>query len=341
MAITIVENGWAYATIVVMLKACASQLWHNYSDSHNCLCCLENQSEAFKTELGRIMVSIFAADDMHSASIIWISSIVRTSPGNTPRQLQTPTPTSCDSFMARPRKYKSEKEQVEAARKRRRDWYDRNRRRESAKSLARYHHLSSIDFEPKSSLPRTHIPSDREPSPIHEEQLNKRPQGHANSDDTLNFSSTHTQLYTQAMLAAAQDAMRTWHLAAGNINHEISEAQRIFDLWTCGLLHAWGSAVYCMIELNANSDLTRAKTELQPYLNLGIDLQDRFEIISRQSFIDDPSGSAGTWNTAQFLRRQITRAVDIMEEFCLILRDGGISSLRHSYADHSLNFQLL
>ncbi|TDL13216.1 hypothetical protein BD410DRAFT_847192 [Rickenella mellea] len=138
----------------------------------------------------------------------------------------------------------------------------------------------------------------------------------------------HAQLDTQAMLAAAQDAMRTWQLTAGNIDHKISEAQRIFDLWTCGSLRAWGSAIYHAIELNADSDLTRAETELQPYLNLGKDLQDRFESISRQSFTLDPSGVVGKWSAAQFVRRQIARAVDIVEEFCLILRDGGISSLQ-------------
>ncbi|TDL13489.1 hypothetical protein BD410DRAFT_846897 [Rickenella mellea] len=83
--------------------------------------------------------------------------------------------------MARPRKYKTQKEQVEAARKRRRDWYDR----ESAKSLARYHHLNRIDFEPKLTSPRTHIPSYHDPSPNHKKQLDKRPQVHANSDDSL------------------------------------------------------------------------------------------------------------------------------------------------------------
>ncbi|TDL14360.1 hypothetical protein BD410DRAFT_846104 [Rickenella mellea] len=197
--------------------------------------------------------------------------------------------------MARPRKYKTEKEQVEAARKRRRDWYDR----ESAKSLARYHHLKSVDFEPKFTAPRTHIPSHRDPSPTHEDQLDKRPQAHANSDDSLT-SAMHAQLNTQAMLAAAQDAMCTWQLTTANVDHKIFEAQRVFDLWTCGSLRTWGSALYHMIELNADSDSTQAETELQPYVNLGKELQDRFEIISRRSFTCDPSGVGGTWNAAQF-----------------------------------------
>ncbi|TDL13840.1 hypothetical protein BD410DRAFT_810209 [Rickenella mellea] len=187
-----------------------------------------------------------------------------------------------------------------------------------------------MDFEPQMP-PRTHVPS-----PIDEEQLDKHPQVHANSDTSI---SMHTQLDTRAMLIAAQDAMRTWHISGSSIDHKISEAQNIFELWTCGTLRAWGSAIYLSIKLD--TDALHAETELQPYLTLGKELQDRFEVISRQSFIRDPSGSAGTWNAAQFVRRQIARAIDVVEEFCLILRDGGVASLRRSYMDHTLNFQLL
>ncbi|TDL21388.1 hypothetical protein BD410DRAFT_804308 [Rickenella mellea] len=248
-----------------------------------------------------------------------------------PRGLVVITPSSSNQFMARPRKYKTDKERVEAARRRRREWYYRNRRKESAKSLARYHRLISINFEPQVQSPRSHIPS-----PIHEEQLDEEPQVHANSDTPI---SVHMQLDTRAMLTAAQDAMRTWHIAGEDIDREISEAQHILDLWTCGSLRAWGSAVYRSIE--STTDATHTESELQPYLGLGKNLQDHFDAIAQHSFVCDPSGNLGTWDAAQFVRRQIARAVDIIEEFCLILRDGGMSSLRRSYADHSLNFQIL
>ncbi|TDL16427.1 hypothetical protein BD410DRAFT_808108 [Rickenella mellea] len=260
-----------------------------------------------------------------------IVSIVHAWPGIPPRGLVIITRSSSNYSMARPRKYKTQKEQVEAARRRRREWYYRNRSKESAKSLARYHRLSSINFEPQVQSPSTHVQS-----PIDEEELDEQPQVHPNSDTPI---AVHMLLDTRAMLTAAQDAMRTWHIAGEDIGREISEAQRIFDLWTCGLLRAWGSSIYLSIELD--TDALQAETELQPYLTLGKELQDRFEVISPQSFIGDPSGSAGTWNAAQFLRRQIARAVDTVEEFCLILRDGGVASLRRSYMDHSLNFQLL
>ncbi|TDL15706.1 hypothetical protein BD410DRAFT_808703 [Rickenella mellea] len=192
---------------------------------------------------------------------------------------------------------------------------------------------NGIDFKPQVQSPRSHIPS-----PIHEEQLDEQPQleAHANSD-TLIFM--HTQLDTRAMLTTAQDTMQVWHITGRNIDHKISEAQRIFELWTRGLLHAWGSATYLTIELNI--DATQTETELKPYLTLGPELQDQFETVSCQSFMCDPSGCVGTWNAAQLVWRQIARAMDIVEEFCLILRDGGISSLQRSYADCSLNFQLL
>ncbi|TDL16665.1 hypothetical protein BD410DRAFT_844177, partial [Rickenella mellea] len=196
------------------------------------------------------------AKSMVSTSIVSLDTTgkIPQDPGISPRGLAIITLSSSNYFMARPRKYKTQKEQVEAARRRRREWYYRNRCKESAKSLARYHRLNSIDFEPQMQSPSTHVPS-----PIDAEELDKQTRVCTISDGPI---SMHMQLDTRAMLTAAQDAMHTWHIAGEDVDRKISEAEHIFDLWTCGSLRAWGSALYLSIELN--TDATQTEAELQP-----------------------------------------------------------------------------
>ncbi|TDL14502.1 hypothetical protein BD410DRAFT_845962 [Rickenella mellea] len=175
--------------------------------------------------------------------------------------------------MVRPRKYKTEKEQLEAARKRQREWYHRNKHEESAKALSRYHHIHhNGDFKPKVQSPKPHMSL-----PVHEEQYNECQEVLANSDMLPTFGRLNTRV-----LNAAEETLRTWHDTGSNINDVISKAQHVFDAWTSGSLRAWGAALYLTTELN--TDATRTEDELQPYLTLGKDLQDRFEAISRQSF---------------------------------------------------------
>ncbi|TDL14103.1 hypothetical protein BD410DRAFT_809992 [Rickenella mellea] len=210
--------------------------------------------------------------------------------------------------MVRPRKYKTEKEQREAARKRRREWYHRNKDKESAKALTRYHRIHNVDFKPKVQSSKPHISS-----AVHDKQYEEQQPVLANSD----MFPTFKRLNTRAMLNAAEEALRTWHHNGLNINDEISNAQHILDMWTSGSLFTWGSALYLTTELS--TDATRTETELQPYLKLGQDLQERFETISRRSFTCDPSGVVGTWDAAQFVQRQIARAVDNVPEATIVL----------------------
>ncbi|TDL18307.1 hypothetical protein BD410DRAFT_806624 [Rickenella mellea] len=233
--------------------------------------------------------------------------------------------------MARPRKHKTEKEQINAARKRRREWYHRNRRMESAKSLERYYHNKAINHHPQTQLRRAQRPSPDVDAPVHASAS-------ALANSPL-ISLQIVRLNTQERLTSAQKAMHTWRNDKMKIRHKTSNMQHIVELWTSGSLQAWGNALYLNVQHDTNAAL--AESKLEPHVTFGQHLQDCFEDVSRRSFQDDPSGSLGIWGAAQLVRREIARAVDVVEEFCLILRDGGITSLRDSYTGQSLNFQII
>ncbi|TDL13663.1 hypothetical protein BD410DRAFT_810357 [Rickenella mellea] len=233
--------------------------------------------------------------------------------------------------MVRPCKHKTEKERIIAARSRRKEWYHRNRRKEAAKSLERYHLKKSIDSQPQRPLPKPQVHSP-----------NLEPSKSAPSSSVIAdapFMSIHCpRLETGEMLASARLALHGWHVGE-DLRHIISNMRHIVDVWTGGSLRAWGQTLY--LNIQPSTDNRRAELELQPYVTFGQHLQEQFDEVSRRSFQNDPSGQLGIWTEAQLVQRQISRAVDIVEEFCLILRDGGIASLQRSFIDCSLNFQLL
>ncbi|TDL16104.1 hypothetical protein BD410DRAFT_808356 [Rickenella mellea] len=233
--------------------------------------------------------------------------------------------------MARPRRHKTEKEQINAARKRRREWYHRNRRKESAKALERYYHNKTISHQPQTQPRRARSSSPHVDAPAHASAT-------AFANSPL-ISLRIVRLNTQERLTSAQKAMHTWRNGETNVRHKISNMQHVIELWTSGSLRAWGNALY--LNVQHDTDAALAESKLEPHVTFGQRLQDCFEEVSRRSFQDDPSGSSGIWGAAQLVSREIARAVDIVEEFCLILRDGGITSLQNSFAEQSLNFQII
>ncbi|TDL13598.1 hypothetical protein BD410DRAFT_846798 [Rickenella mellea] len=228
--------------------------------------------------------------------------------------------------MARPVKYKTDEERLEAARLRRRCWYDKNIIQERSKARRRKQdhchtrHLVALNVRPTQSQAKATVRGFR--------------------DGT--FAERHSESRTMDVKALAATTRSTLDdLAHSNdIADACTSAQALLATWTHAGHHQWGLNIYEEYVRIQLGDESRSLEDLDAVIVVGRDFQAWIDKLSAQAFNVDPSGYGAVWIELQTLRREAARAVDIAEEMALLYRDGGIASLSDSFRTNSLIFQM-
>ncbi|TDL22047.1 hypothetical protein BD410DRAFT_840165 [Rickenella mellea] len=227
--------------------------------------------------------------------------------------------------MARPLKYKTDEERLEAARLRRRRWYDKNITQERLKALGR-----KQDRRHSQCLV---APNDRQAqSPAKTTVCGFRKGTSANSN-------TKSRLMDFEALVADMQSTLDSLAHVNNITEACTSAQVLLATWTCAGHHQWGLNIYQEYVRVLPGDPSQSLETLDAVIEVGRDFQAWIDKLSARAFDVDPSGHGVVWTELQILRREAARVVDITEEMALLYRDGGIASLSDSFRTNSLIFQ--
>ncbi|TDL15561.1 hypothetical protein BD410DRAFT_808840 [Rickenella mellea] len=138
------------------------------------------------------------------------------------------------------------------------------------------------------------------------------------------------------LTSQGQHALASWEFGQ-EISEDTKASQQILDMWTDGALREWGRRLYVTCISKASDSFLFE--ELEGFLLVGEALDRRIASISHRAFEVDPSGLNGIWHHARMLSCDVARVVSVVEEFLLLLRDGGAEALEQSFQDKSLNFQ--
>ncbi|TDL21058.1 hypothetical protein BD410DRAFT_840779 [Rickenella mellea] len=229
--------------------------------------------------------------------------------------------------MARPVKYKTDEERLEAARLRRRRWYDKNIAHERLKALWR---------KQDRRLTRCLVaPND------HQAQSLAMATGCGFVEGTSANRCSKSRAMDFEALAATMRSTLDGLAHTNNIVDACTLAQTILAMWTRAGHHQWGLKIYeeyVRVQLG-EGDESRSLEDLDAVIEVGRDFQACIDKLSAQAFDVDPSGHGAVWTELQTLRREAARAVDIAEEMALLYHDGGIASLSDSFHTNSLIFQ--
>ncbi|TDL13532.1 hypothetical protein BD410DRAFT_846853 [Rickenella mellea] len=228
----------------------------------------------------------------------------------------------------RHKKYKTKEERKDAERRRRREWYDRNRTQESAKALLHYHANRSV----RARVSAKHSLDDSQSTPLMEPMRSPDAAKQKRDNPALHR-------FMLSMCSKARDTLKSWTDSA-DVSADCAAAHAILINFTEPHPRQWGHYLFSEYILFLTTADPETRANLDEMLDVGRCLQERVDVLCNRSFDEDPSGCEGVWEASRTLRCDVGRAVDIVEELELLGRDGGCKSLLSSFREGTLNFQV-